>query len=432
MGQKINPVSLRIQSQTRHFDNSWYSKYFYKNLITKDIFLKNYFDNFLKIRKLSAGRYSIQHLQKETYIYNFFCKSLLRDILSKKLGFTRKKNSLKKNRYFFKTKNQKQNSRNYRTKKLLQFYTQINQTGFYKINKKITSFQNWKLWSTLTKKQTVHSFWSFFSEKREKKDSNLWITSPIPLYFSVMKIKRKNSMTKDQKKTSNKLKINNSLKIGNLSLKHHRSFIFSPPSLKTELSIINFYLIKQLFVYNLLKLRKNSSILNNKSLIRNDLLNKSSKKIVDLFSPTSISNAFDFTKIPLVDTRYKHYLQSSFTSVYNSSFKIISFKVKNDWQYASFLADEIVYFLEKRIPFRRLKKALLKYFETNSSIRGVRITCSGRVGGKSKKAQRAKTEFIKFGQTPLHVFSSQIDFSCKTAHTSFGSVGVKVWICYDQ
>ena len=67
-----------------------------------------------------------------------------------------------------------------------------------------------------------------------------------------------------------------------------------------------------------------------------------------------------------------------------------------------------------------------------STIRGVRITCSGRVGGKSKKAQRAKIESLKYGQTSLHVFSAPIDFSCKTAHTSFGSVGVKVWICYQE
>ena len=48
------------------------------------------------------------------------------------------------------------------------------------------------------------------------------------------------------------------------------------------------------------------------------------------------------------------------------------------------------------------------------------------------KAQRAKIESLKYGQTSLHVFSAPIDFSCKTARTSFGSVGVKVWICYQE
>ena len=105
--------------------------------------------------------------------------------------------------------------------------------------------------------------------------------------------------------------------------------------------------------------------------------------------------------------------------------------MKNDWQHASFLADEIVYFLQKRIAFRRLKGKIIKQLSQIDSIRGVRITCSGRVGGKSKKAQRSKTECLKYGQTSLQVFSSKIDFSLKTAFTSFGSVGVKVWICYN-
>ena len=133
-----------------------------------------------------------------------------------------------------------------------------------------------------------------------------------------------------------------------------------------------------------------------------------------------------------LESKYKKYLESSLSSLYKLDFDLIPFKVKNDWQYAGFLADEIVSLLEKRIPFRRLKSKLIKQLSKVSTIRGVRITCSGRVGGKSKKAQRAKIESLKYGQTSLHVFSAPIDFSCKTARTSFGSVGVKVWICYQE
>ena len=75
MGQKINPVSLRLQYTNRHFENCWYSNYFYQNLITRDIFLQQYLNNFLKLLKFDAGRYSIQHLQKNTQIFNFFCYS---------------------------------------------------------------------------------------------------------------------------------------------------------------------------------------------------------------------------------------------------------------------------------------------------------------------------------------------------------------------
>lgn len=129
--------------------------------------------------------------------------------------------------------------------------------------------------------------------------------------------------------------------------------------------------------------------------------------------------------------KYKNYIQRSLANIYNLNFEFIPFKVKDDWQSAGFLADEIVYFLERRVPFRRIKNKLLKQISQNSNIRGIRITCSGRVGGKSKKAQRAKTECVKLGQTSLHVFSSQIDFAARTAQTVFGSVGIKVWICYN-
>ena len=85
MGQKINPVSLRLQYTNRHFDSCWYSEYFYKNLITRDVFLQHYLNNFLKLLKLPAGRYSIQHLQKKTQIYNFLQTALLNFKLRKTL-----------------------------------------------------------------------------------------------------------------------------------------------------------------------------------------------------------------------------------------------------------------------------------------------------------------------------------------------------------
>ena len=133
-----------------------------------------------------------------------------------------------------------------------------------------------------------------------------------------------------------------------------------------------------------------------------------------------------------LELKYQKYLESSLSSLCGLDVDLLSFKVKHDWQYASFLADEIVSMLEKRVSFRRLKSQLIKQLSRIPAIRGVRVTCSGRVGGKSEKARRAKIESLRYGQTSLHVFSAPIDFSCKTARTSFGSVGVKVWICYQE
>jgi ribosomal protein S3 len=65
-----------------------------------------------------------------------------------------------------------------------------------------------------------------------------------------------------------------------------------------------------------------------------------------------------------------------------------------------------------------------------ASVRGLRVMCSGRGGRKSKKAQRAQSLGFHWGQTSLHVFSEKVGFAKRAAPTSFGKVGIKVWICY--
>jgi hypothetical protein len=128
--------------------------------------------------------------------------------------------------------------------------------------------------------------------------------------------------------------------------------------------------------------------------------------------------------------RYKSHIEFTFLKNLKSSTNLRFFRSFTEKQSALFLAQEIIYYLQLRIPFRRIKNQILRSIGKIKMIKGIRITCSGRVGGKSKKAQRAKVETLKLGQTSLHVFSSKIDFACKSALTNFGLVGVKVWICY--
>ena len=128
--------------------------------------------------------------------------------------------------------------------------------------------------------------------------------------------------------------------------------------------------------------------------------------------------------------KYNKSLENTLSKFLNSDITLVPFQVDSEWQDAGYFADEIVFLLERRLSFRQIKNRLLKQFSLNPHVQGVRITCSGRVGGKSKKAQRARVDSIKYGQTSLHVFSSQIDFAVRTAHTALGSTGVKVWICY--
>jgi ribosomal protein S3 len=128
--------------------------------------------------------------------------------------------------------------------------------------------------------------------------------------------------------------------------------------------------------------------------------------------------------------KYRQLLQGMLSRLYAMPVALCPVGVRDAWQGAGFVADEIVALLQQRVPFRRLKYRLVRECTQHPSIAGIRVQCAGRVGGKSKKAQRAKVESVTWGQTSLHVFSSRIDFAARTAHTSLGSTGVKVWICY--
>lgn len=110
--------------------------------------------------------------------------------------------------------------------------------------------------------------------------------------------------------------------------------------------------------------------------------------------------------------------------------RLAMIRVPYDWQDARYLADEIVYLLERRVSFARIRRRVLDQVAALGALQGLRVTCSGRIGGRSKKAQRAKIQSVKWGQTSLHVYRARIDFAARTASTPFGAMGVKVWVCY--
>jgi len=90
---------------------------------------------------------------------------------------------------------------------------------------------------------------------------------------------------------------------------------------------------------------------------------------------------------------------------------------------AKLVADGIAKQLERRIPFRRImKKAIQASMEAGAV--GIKVQISGRIGG----AEIARTEWYKEGRVPLHTLGADIDFSMGRAETTYGSIGVKVWI----
>jgi small subunit ribosomal protein S3 len=112
-------------------------------------------------------------------------------------------------------------------------------------------------------------------------------------------------------------------------------------------------------------------------------------------------------------------------------FTLYPYRSTQEEQTAQFLSDTIAFYLEQRVPFRRLKQALLKDIH-REYIEGVKVVCSGRMGGRSKKAQRARKEGFQWGQTSSHVFSSKLSFASRSALTPLGKIGIKVWVSFHK
>lgn len=148
------------------------------------------------------------------------------------------------------------------------------------------------------------------------------------------------------------------------------------------------------------------------------------------FSPFFNSKLFFPKNGALAATPFHNHLEGSICLQLETRCKMHLLKCPSVHQNPLFLAEQLVCSLQERTPFRRLKHRLIREISKNSFIKGVRITCSGRVAARSKKAQKAKKESIQWGQTSLHVFSELVHFASKSANTTFGKVGVKVWICY--
>jgi small subunit ribosomal protein S3 len=91
---------------------------------------------------------------------------------------------------------------------------------------------------------------------------------------------------------------------------------------------------------------------------------------------------------------------------------------------AQLVSENIATQLERRIAFRRaMKKAIQTAMKFGA--KGIRVACSGRLGG----AEMARYEWYREGRVPLHTLRADIDYGFSTAHTTYGTIGCKVWVC---
>ncbi|OGN23482.1 MAG: 30S ribosomal protein S3 [Candidatus Yanofskybacteria bacterium RIFCSPLOWO2_01_FULL_42_49] len=99
-------------------------------------------------------------------------------------------------------------------------------------------------------------------------------------------------------------------------------------------------------------------------------------------------------------------------------------EVKNPEASAAIMAESVVDQIEKRIPFRRVMKQTVAKIIANKDVAGVKMQISGRLDG----AEIARLEHLEQGSLPLQTIRADIDFAKATAMTTYGTIGVKVWI----
>ncbi|MCT4582526.1 MAG: 30S ribosomal protein S3 [Flavobacteriales bacterium] len=117
-------------------------------------------------------------------------------------------------------------------------------------------------------------------------------------------------------------------------------------------------------------------------------------------------------------------LKEELKKITGKEIQINIFEIKRPELDAQLVADSIARQIEGRISFRRaIKMAIASTMRMGAE--GIKVKISGRLNG----AEMARSEQYKDGRTPLHTFRADIDYALAEAHTTYGRIGVKVWIC---
>ncbi len=117
-------------------------------------------------------------------------------------------------------------------------------------------------------------------------------------------------------------------------------------------------------------------------------------------------------------------LKEELKKITKKEVQINIFEIKRPELDARLVADSIARQIEGRISFRRAAKMSIAS-TMRMGAEGIKVTVAGRLNG----AEMARTEHYKDGRIPLHTFRADIDYALAEAHTTYGRIGVKVWIC---
>lgn len=119
----------------------------------------------------------------------------------------------------------------------------------------------------------------------------------------------------------------------------------------------------------------------------------------------------------------RQFLERKFHEKFNITIK----EIKKPYLDAKILAELVGKQVERRIPYRRAAKMAIERTMENGA-RGVKIALAGRLNG----VEIARSEFFSAGKIPLHTFRADIDYALYHAVTTYGTIGVKVWVYKGQ
>lgn len=98
-------------------------------------------------------------------------------------------------------------------------------------------------------------------------------------------------------------------------------------------------------------------------------------------------------------------------------------EVKNQNKDAQLVAESIATAIEKRVAYKRAVQQAVQRAE-KAGVKGIKVMVSGRLNG----AEIARSEWTLSGRVPLHTLRADVDYATATAHTTYGALGLKVWI----
>ena len=147
---------------------------------------------------------------------------------------------------------------------------------------------------------------------------------------------------------------------------------------------------------------------------------------IERTSPTELTVIIETGKAGILIGRKGQEIEALKSSLEKLTGKKVQVKVqevKNANTDAQLVAESIATAIEKRVAYKRVVQQAVQRAE-KSGVKGIKIMASGRLNG----AEIARSEWTLSGRVPLHTLRADVDYATATAHTTYGALGLKVWI----